>query len=92
VEESTTPRLISSGTALEVTSLCLAAEGMVICSFGPANHIVNAVLTLLACFYTFNMSYPGGSARNVYSLLEYVLMGEKPTKVLIGLDQFIAEL
>ncbi|CAB3998229.1 Hypothetical predicted protein [Paramuricea clavata] len=29
VEESTTPRLLSSGTALEVSSLCLAAEGMV---------------------------------------------------------------
>ena len=77
VNKTTTPRLLSSGTALEDSSLCLAAEGMVICKFHPANHILNAVVTLVACFYSFNMQYPSGIQRNVYSFLEYILFAKK---------------
>ena len=74
VEETTSPRLISTGDIKDIRELCLASEGMVVCKFRPPS-ILSAVATLLGSFYCFNMEFPkviGGSGKNVFLFLEYI--------------------
>ena len=92
IEKISTPRLISSGTALNVEALCLAAEGMVVCKFGPTNAILNAVVTLLASYYVFNANYPSGLYKNVYIFLEYVLLGKTSSSIPIAVENFLTEM
>ncbi|XP_028407472.1 uncharacterized protein LOC114530084 [Dendronephthya gigantea] len=93
IEQSSTPRLVSAGTVLNVESLCLAAEGMVVCKFGPVNAILNAVVTLLASFYVFNASYPGGLPKNIFTFLEHVLeLNTTHSSLPIAVDNFMSEI
>ena len=59
IEETTSPRLISTGDINDIHELCLASEGMVVCKFRPPS-ILSAVATLLGSFYCFNMEFPKG--------------------------------
>ena len=93
IQQSATPRLVSAGTALHVESLCLAAEGMVVCKFGPVNAILNAVVTLLASYYVFNASYPSGLNKNVFTFLEHVLeLNTTQSSMPIAVDNFLSEI
>ena len=60
--------LISSCETVEdITSINLAAEGMILCQLKKVN-ILTAVITLLASFYVLNAAYPkgpGGQSKNV---------------------------
>ena len=57
MEEITSPRLVSTGNAMELHSLFLVAEGMGMCNFKPHNIKVNAVITLMASFYHLESEY-----------------------------------
>ena len=59
-EESTSPRLISTGELNNIQELYLASEAMVVRRFNPPS-ILNAVATLLGSFYSFDMEFPKGS-------------------------------
>ena len=79
VEATTAPRLISfGGTVDDITSINLAAEGMILCKFKKVN-ILTAVITLMASFYALNAAYPKGpcgQSKNVFLLLEYILISQ----------------
>ena len=68
MEATIAPHLISSCETVEdITSINLAAEGMILCQFKKVN-ILTAVITLLASFYVLNVAYPkgpGGQSKNV---------------------------
>ena len=53
-ESTTTPRLLATGSIEELSTLALAAKGMVVCQFRPMT-IVNAVITLLGRFYVYSL-------------------------------------
>ena len=71
------PHLISSCETVEdITSINLAAEGMILCQFKKVN-ILTAVITLLASFHVLNAAYPkgpGGQNKNVLLFLEFTLL------------------
>ena len=67
IEETTFPRLISTGDIKDIHELCLASEWVVVCKFRPPS-ILSAVATLLGSFYCFNMEFPkgiGGIKKNI---------------------------
>ena len=59
IEETTSPRPISTWNIKDIHELCLASEGMVVCKFWPPS-ILSAVATLLGSFYFLNMEFPKG--------------------------------
>ena len=77
VEVTTAPRLISTGGSFDdIQSLVLAVEGMVMCKFEKLD-IVNAVLSLIGCYFLFNADYPkgpGDQSKNTYIFLEKILL------------------
>ena len=77
MEATIAPHLISSRETVEdITSINLAAEGMILCQFKKVN-ILTAVITLLASFYVLNAAYPkgpGGESTNVLLILEFTLL------------------
>ena len=97
-EASTAPRLISTGESFDnIQTLALAAEGMVVCRFKKLN-ILNAVVTLMASYYTFNADYPkglGGQSKNIFLFLEYILSPEMRSNVAqlpISVETVVVEL
>ena len=57
----------------------MIAEGMIVVKFKKAA-ILNAVICLLAAYYTFNVHYPwdtAGHNKNIFLFLEHVLISEK---------------
>ena len=64
IEETTSPRLISTGDINDIHELCLASEGMVVCKFRPPS-ILSAVATLLGSFYCFNMGVGGSEKKHI---------------------------
>lgn len=60
VEAMIAPHLISSCETIEdITSINLAAEGMILCKLKKVS-ILTAVISLLASFYVLNAAYPKG--------------------------------
>ena len=100
MEATTAPRLISSGgTVHDITSINLAAGGMILCKFKKVN-ILTAVITLLASFYALNAAYPkgpGGQSKNVFLFLEYILIpqirkSQATTKLPIAVETVVSQL
>lgn len=69
MEATIAPRLISSCETIEdITSINLAAEGMILCQLKKVN-VHTAVITLLTSFYVLNAAYPngpGGQSKSVF--------------------------
>jgi hypothetical protein len=92
INDSKSPKLVSTGTFEDVQSLSLIAEGMVICKFRQLT-ILNAVIVLISSYYTFNAVYPKGitgHSRNIFLFLEYILLGECTAPLPIGVEHFIS--
>lgn len=100
VEMTTAPRLISTGRSFDdIQSLVLAGEGMVVCKFKKFD-IVNAVLSLIGCYFLFNADYPkgpGGQSKNTYLFLEKILLSNftkqnRPANLPIGVQTVVSQL
>ena len=94
IEETTSPRLISTGEIKDISELCLVSEGMVVCRFRPAS-ILAAKASLLGYFYCFNMEFPkgiGGSEKNVFLLLEYMLLGQASATLPLSVEHVLSDL
>ena len=94
------PRTISSCETIEdITSINLAAEGMILCKFKKVN-ILTAVISLLASFYVLNAAYPkgpGGQSQKVFLFLESVLLphirnSQAITKLPIAVETVVSQL
>ena len=77
---------------LDVDSLCLASEGMVVCNFKPSNAILNAGLNLMASYYVLNINYPEGHGKNVFVFLDYLLFGLQTSSLPIGVENLFLSL
>jgi hypothetical protein len=64
--------LIGAGQLGSITPLYLASEGEVIIKFSNTN-LINAMVVLIASYYTFNVKYPN-KGKNVYCFLEAILL------------------
>ena len=74
--------------------LCLASEGMVVCKFRPPS-ILLAVATLVGSFYSFNMQSPkgsGGSEKNIFLLIEHILLGQKSATLPLSVEHDLTDL
>lgn len=94
IELSTFPRLISTGDLAALNELFLASEGMVVCKFKPLS-ILTAIVTLLGSFYCFNMEFPkgnGGSEKNVFLLLEHMLLGCASLTLPLSVENVLSDL
>ena len=92
VAECTSPRLLSTGSLGQLHSLILIAEGMVVAKFRRMN-ILNAVISLLAAYYTFNAQYPRGKtghSKNIFVFLDHLLISEQRTAVPVSVEHFLA--
>lgn len=80
MEATIAPHLISSRETVEdITSINLAAEGMILCQFKKVN-ILTAVITLLASFYVLNAAYPkgpGGESKRFIDFRVYFITTDK---------------
>ena len=92
------PHLISSCETVEdITSINLAAEGMILCQLKKVN-ILTAVITLLASFHVLNAAYPkgpGGQNKNVLLFLEFTLLpqirnSQATTKLPISVETLVS--
>lgn len=92
IDRTTSPRLISTGSIVDIQSLCLASEGMVVCNFKPANAIINAVISLMASYYVFNANYQKGQPKNVFIFLDYLLFESQSVSLPIGVENLILSL
>lgn len=90
-ESTTTPQLLATGSIEELSTPALAAEGMVVCQFRPMA-IVNAVIILLANFYAFNTAYPKGQCKNIFVLLDHLLLGKQDSSLPIAVEHFMSGL
>lgn len=88
----TSPRLLSTGSLGQLHTLVLVAEGMVVAKFKKIG-ILNAVISLLAAYYTFNAQYPRGTtghSKNVFVFLDHILISERKTAVPVNVEHFLA--
>lgn len=88
------PRLLSTGNLTDIDELCLAAEGMVICQFRPAN-ILNAVVTLLGSYYVFNMEFPKGASgveKALFLFLEHIFIGQCSANLPLKVENLVSDL
>ena len=93
-EESTSPRLISTGELNNIQELYLASEAMVVRRFNPPS-ILNAVATLLGSFYSFNMEFPkgsGGLEKNVFLFSEHMLLGQTSATLPLSVENVLSDL
>jgi len=94
ITSSTFPRLVSTGDLQSLNELFLASEGMVVCKFRPPS-ILTAVVTLLGSFYCFNMKFPKGNAgseKNVFLLLEHMLLGFASATLPLSVEHVLTDL
>ena len=81
------PMLLVLGDLVDLDDLFIIAEKTVICRVS----VQRATISLLACYFIFNMEYPVG-LNNVYSVLEIVLLRMRPSKVSIVVDRALAQI
>ena len=79
--------LLVLGDLVDLDDLFIIAEKTVICRVS----VQRATISLLACYFIFNMEYPVG-LNNVYSVLEIVLLRMRPSKVSIVVDRALAQI
>ena len=94
IESTTSPRLISTGGVAVIDELCLASEGMVVCQFRPPSILI-AVATLLGSFYSFILQFPkgsGGSEKNIFLLIEHVLLGQNSATLPLSVEHVLTDL
>ncbi|XP_046864307.1 uncharacterized protein LOC124458307 isoform X2 [Xenia sp. Carnegie-2017] len=97
INNSSSPRLLPTGTLRNIHSIMLVAEGMIVAKLKTEN-IVNAIIILLSSFYTFNAEYPkgvNGHGKNVFILLEHLLLnsnGNCKAQLPTFVDHFISSM
>ena len=65
-----------------------------VCKFRPPS-ILAAVASLLGSFYSFNMEFPkgiGGSEKNVFLFLEYMLLGQTSATLPLSVEHVLSDL
>lgn len=60
IEETTSPRLISTGEINSINELCLGSEGMVVCKFRPCTKYFKCCDHTVRFFLLFNMEFLKG--------------------------------
>ena len=94
IKQCSTPKLIAAGSLEEMDFLALVAEGMVVVKFRSIN-MVNALICLLAAYYVFNAEYPKGHTghnKNIYILLEHLLLGKSSPTYPIYVENFLSQM
>ena len=93
-EESTFPRLISTGELNNIQELYLTSEAIVVCRFNPPSTLC-AVATLLGSFYSFNTEFPkgsGGLGKNVFLFSEHRLLGQTSATLPLSVENVLSDL
>ena len=93
-EESTFPRIISTGDLNNLQELYLASEAMMVCRFNPPS-ILNAVATLLGNSYSFNMEFPkgsGGLGKDVFLFSEHMLLRQTSAPLPLSEENVLSDL
>ena len=85
--EEPAPTLLVVGHLNMVKEVFLVAEKQILCNIKP----VETPLSLLSAFYCYNMNYPKG-LESLYGFFEYVILGNKPSKMSSCLSVFITYL
>ena len=85
--EEPAPTLLVVGQLNAVKEVFLVAEKQTLCNVKP----VEAPLSLLSAFYSYNMNYPKG-LESLYGFLEYAILDRKPSKMSSCLSVFITYL
>ena len=95
IKNSTSPKLLSTGSIQDLHSISLIAEGMAVIKFKQCT-ILNAVLCLLSAFFVFNAEYPkagNGQTKNIYLFLDQMLISkEGKLNLPIGVENFLSYL
>ena len=95
IRNTTSPKLVSTGSIENLHSISLIAEGMAVIKF-KQNAILNAVVCLLSAFFVFNAEYPkagNGQTKNIYLFLDQLLIAKKGKPNLpIGVENFLSYL
>lgn len=93
IKNSTSPKLLSTGSIENLHSISLIAEGMVVIKF-KQNTIL--LVCLLSAFFVFNAEYPkagNGQTKNIYLFLDQLLISKEGKPNLpIGVENFLSYL
>ena len=92
IKECSSPRLLSTGSLVNLNSLLLIAEGI---SKYSSSSILNVVIFLIAAYYVFDAEYPkgvSGHRKCIFFFLENILINKQSTMLPMGVDNCIARM